>query len=452
MKIINAIFITAFTILSLQNAKAQWIELGSGINTLPRSVWSLAVPDENTIWAFTWDSQNIQVSTDFTKSTDGGQTWQPGKINLAPGLFVQNAFALDSMTLWITSYDFFTPGTGRIYKTEDGGQTWVHQNTGFPGFGEIPSVVHFFDENKGVCFGAGPYSFSNKQLNIYTTENGGDLWEKVPSANIPPQEFGEGMTIWINSGLYSAVGNTIWFPTTKGRVFRSTDMGVTWEVFTPGSLTPPHNPISIAMKDSLNGILVSSFPNEAMKTTDGGETWMPLVLPSNAFNTYQIRYIPGTSGAYIIHDGWDFNSTLAFITRDNGKNWEVIDTGESLSTSEFLSPTVGYGGGDLLAGGGGGVYKWGGDMLVSTQNNFYADETIILHPNPAFNAINLQFPGSLSPEQLTIVDCIGNVYFTQKIGKEGLPNSLSIKDLTSGVYFLQIKTDQKLITNMFVKI
>lgn len=452
MKLIKILFSLSIIIFNNQHGLTQWTSLGTGIESAPRSVWALAVPDENTVWAFTWDSENIEISTDFTRTTDGGLTWQTGHIDVAPGLFVQNAFALDEMTLWLTTYDFYNPGFGNIYKTEDGGETWAHQNTGFVEAGEIPIAIYFFDENKGVCFGGGPYESNNEQIKVYTTENGGELWEKVPASNIPEQLFGEGMNIYINSGLYAAVESTIWFPTTKGRVFKSEDMGHTWEVFETGPLTPPHNPISIAMKDLSNGILTSSFPNEAMRTTDGGETWEALDLPTLGLEAYQVRYIPGTSGTYIVHDGWDVNSTLAWLSMNDGETWEIIDMEVSLSTSEFLSSTKGYGGGHIINSKDGGVYAWEGDLLITSQNDVHKNESVELSPNPASDFVHLQYPENWTPENIKIVDGSGRVYISRETTKGDFTKKVDVSVLPVGIYYLKIQTKEGLFSKVFTKI
>ncbi len=456
MKLLHFTSIMLFITISLQSGIAQWTSLGSGIDAMPRSIWSLAVPDSNTVWGFTWDNESTIPTLEFTKSTDGGQTWQTGMLDINPEFYVTHSFALDDTVLWLATSDLQIPATGAIYKTMDGGQTWAHQNTAFPESGEYPMVVHFFNENEGVSFGNGASTIIDEEISIYTTVNGGDTWTKVETLNIPAQLSGEKININICSGLYSAVGNTIWFPTTKGRVFKSEDMGATWEVFDAETSTLTYNPISIAMQDPLNGILtsISLNENQAMKTSDGGETWDSIAIP-NFSPIYQIRYIPGTPGTYIAHDGWNAYFSIAYLTKDGGETWEVIETDASLSTSEFLNPTIGYGGGDSFNESFSKIYKWEGNLLVdpvSVKDNNSLAEKIKIFPNPASSDIYFQIPGSINPVQLTIFDCIGNIHFTQKIERGGAPNSLSIKNLPSGVYFLQIKTEENFISKMFVKL
>jgi photosystem II stability/assembly factor-like uncharacterized protein len=445
MKNLKLTLVGLITIFFLQNGKTQWTNLGTGIVQSPRSIWSIAVPNENTVWAFAIDANNfLNPVFEFTKTTNGGETWQTGIYDIDPTLLVGSAFALDSLTLWLCTTDLKNPVSGKLYKTSDGGITWTYQNTAYNGFNEVPTSVHFFDEDTGVTFGAQFADDYDNQISIYTTTNGGSSWNKVLPPDLPTQLSGEGMTDRLGNGIYSVVGNTIWFPTTKGRVFKSKDNGSTWEVFETGLQgLPPQDPISIAMQDSMVGILVSDNPNEAVKTINGGETWEFIDLPTSTTQAFQVKYIPGTPGTYLIHDGFDDQSTKAFLTKDAGTTWEIIETNVSLFCSEFLSPTVGYGGGAIINSETGGMYKWDGYGLVDLQcpvdisfaTQSQIDSFPILYPNCVDIVGEVKIIGSLSGdiinlEGLSQINTIGeNLYITRNAfltNLEGLNNLDSI--------------------------
>ena len=450
MKNLQIILLGFIITLFIQTGNAQWTNLGSGIEESPRTIWSIAVPNENTVWAFAIDANNfLNPVFEFTKSTDGGETWQPGIYDIDQTLLVGSAFALDSNTLWLCSTDLGNPVSGKLYKTTDGGMNWVHQNTAYNGFNEVPVVVHFFDENTGVTFGAQFNDDYDDQISIYTTTTGGNLWTKVIPSNIPPQLSGEGMTDRLGNGLYSVFGNTIWFPTTLGRVFRSKDKGLTWKVFETGLQgLPPQDPISIAMQDSLFGILVSDNPNEAVKTMDGGESWEPIDFPVSATQAFQVKYIPGTQGTYLIHDGFDDQSTKAFLTHDAGETWDIIETNVSLFCSEFLSPTIGYGGGDIINSETGGIYKWEGDKLVSLFEE-PNPLSLTVAPNPATDFLAIQFPENISgPLNVSLFDIQGRL-MSQQFIEQG--HGINIKDLPNSMYLLKTVIGDKIYSGRFLK-
>lgn len=441
-------------ILFTQVGNAQWTSLGSGIDETPRAIWSLAIPDKNTIWAFTVNPSNFfNPVSEFSRSTDSGETWQAGNLDISSNLLVGYPFALDSLTSWLCTTDLANPVSGKLYKTTDGGLSWIHQSTAYTGFNESPTAVHFFDDNTGVTFGAQSNDDYNDQISIYTTTDGGDMWTKVTTPNIPTQLSGEGMTDFLGSSIYAVVDNTIWFPTLFGRVFKSENKGLTWEVFETGLQgTPRQEPISIAMQDSLVGILVSPNPNEVVKTIDGGETWVFIDLPASTTKTSQVKYIPGTLGTYLIHDAFDSQSTKVFITNDAGATWEIIETNVSLFCAQFISPTVGYGGGNIINSETGGIYTWEGSELVSTK--FVSDSKIgiELSPNPVTDNLRIQFPINSTPELITIRDNSGTTLYAQEIPKGFSEHSYSTKNLPSGVYYLGLLFEDKYYIKKFVKI
>lgn len=215
--------------------QAQWTSLGTGITpSSPQDIWSISVVNENTVWAVTFDNINSEPTYQFTRTSDGGETWHPGIIDVIPsGEICEHIWALDSMTAWVATSPFTAPPSGGIYKTTDGGVNWAHQNTAYSEAETGPQVVHFYDANNGFTFGATFYS----KFRAFTTSNGGNTWEpaSMPAANT--SEFVEYNT---GNGKYAVVGDKIWFVTNQARVFKSDDRGHNWYVvgqaITP---TPP---------------------------------------------------------------------------------------------------------------------------------------------------------------------------------------------------------------------
>ena len=270
-----------------------WIEQASGFPEPSRGIGYMHTVDENIVWAAAYDGLNPQgPCQDFTRTTNGGDLWEADLISEAPpdGSLAM-IFALDENTAWVPVHSGNPQG---IWKTSDGGDTWVHQDTAlYSGSGAFPNIVHFWDENVGWCQGdpVGGY------YEMYTTTDGGDTWVRVPQENIPAPLSGEYGTV----GYYDVVGDTVWFGTQNAyplRVFKSTDRGLHWTVadtpFDAGSY------VDVRFKDENNGLAMDKNFEEAVlaETSDGGETWT-LISQTGMCYAADFDYIPGTDNMYV---------------------------------------------------------------------------------------------------------------------------------------------------------
>lgn len=346
--------------LGWNGLKAQWTSLGSGISASQRVLAGVAPVNENIIWGFTWHASQFVPTHEFTRTTDGGQTWLPGTLaGVSSEQFPIYLFPLDDQKAWLATADEQDPIKGMIYKTTDGGATWVHQSTGFTGFNETPAGVYFWNENEGVAYGATYATTFNDQLAVYTTMDGGTNWTKVVAPDMPSQLPGEGVGIYNLAGFFSVAGDTIWFGTTKKRVFRSTDRGQTWQVFsTP--LTSSNYISSIGFRDGQTGLTLGYNPLTIARSTDGGETWvqLPLSVPSN-FRGMQIEYVPGTNSTWYMMS----SPTKYMISYNDGDSWETFDSNVEPWSLEFLDSKTGFASSYITSPTQGGAYRWTGPPL-----------------------------------------------------------------------------------------
>jgi photosystem II stability/assembly factor-like uncharacterized protein len=231
-----------------------------------------------------------------------------------------------------------TAGEGGIFYTSNGGSTWTKQTTAsFAGTSAFPNVVHFWNDNEGFCMG----DPNGGYFEIYTTSNGGTTWTRVAQANIPAPLTGE----YGYTGMYDVYGNTVWFATNKGRVYKSTNKGANWTVSQVTGFTDFSN---IAFNDANNGIAIQNIiANNAItdvyfrKTTDGGSTWTTATLPSNVFLS-EIEAVPGVAGK-LVSVGKNLGGTFgSSYSEDFGQTWITIDTGVQYISCKFLNNSVGW--------------------------------------------------------------------------------------------------------------
>ena len=277
--------------LKILSMNPGWIEQASGFWEPSRGIHYMHAVDENIVWAVAYDGGGAgQPVQEFTRTIDGGQTWEADVIFGAPeDGDTAMIFALDADHAWVPIHSGDPQG---IWYTSDGGDHWTHQDTAnFSGNGAFPNVVHFWNENDGWCQGDPVDGY----FEMYTTNDGGTIWTRVPSENIPAPLSGEMGTV----GYYDVIGDTVWFGTQSGgRVFKSEDRGLHWTVYEPPS--PSGAYIDTRFRDSLNGLAMDKNFEDAWlaETLDGGETWTEVVYTGKCHGA-DFDYVPGTYNMYV---------------------------------------------------------------------------------------------------------------------------------------------------------
>jgi len=267
--------------------------------------------DANVCWATGWDGgsagQYNRAYCWVTRTNNGGTSWTCSPVwqsTTNPVLGDTNIYAIsniegiDGTTAWVAAYEKAGGGSkGGIFRTTDAGATWVNMTSPamFTNTASFCNWVTFLTPNVGVTNGDASSSTGNEH-ELWRTTDGGTSWTAVAGANIPNPTSGEfGIT-----NVYEKRGsNNIWFGTNKGRVFYSTDAGITWNVTT---LDASKSITDIAFCDANNGIAIlyaasPSTLSAAYNTTDGGVTWnlLPNMMADANFGKADICGIPGTS-------------------------------------------------------------------------------------------------------------------------------------------------------------
>ncbi len=346
---------------------------------------SVSLNNPNVLWAYGIASTGLNLDV-FTKSTDGGLTWTSGTFNAGSGL--SQLFAIDANTCWAV---FNTGATQGLYKTTDGGTTWAKQGTAY-GSSSFADAMCFFNDNDG--FSIGDPIGSPVYFEIYTTPDAGVTWTRVPSANIPTPLSGEtGIT-----GDYCSIGNHVWFGTTKGRIYHSTDKGLHWTASeTIYGTTQVVQPV---FQDTLHGFAFLSYLNVGLDTsinltTNGGATWQDVTITTNMYGRY-ITYIPGTAATYVGSAGLAGGGTDQGISYsyDGGRHWTVITAGGDYDANSWINPVTGWAGSTTASKKStGGMYIYTGDSLVQMAARFVASDTAIaLGGSVTYTNLSVGFP------------------------------------------------------------
>jgi photosystem II stability/assembly factor-like uncharacterized protein len=295
---------------ALAQASWSWTPQQSGTTERFRGV--SAVSDK-----VAWASGNRGT---VVRTIDGGTTWTVRPVPGAEALDFRDIEAFDASTAYVLSIG---PG----YKTTDGGGVWALQFTN-PDPRAFYDAIAFWDAKTGLAFG----DPVDGKFTVIRTSDGGRTWTHIPPAALPDALPDEGA--FAASGTCLVVGSprSAWFGTggaSRARVFRSTDMGLTWSVAdTPIVAGNASSGIfSLAFSDALHGLAVGGdyrkereSSDNLVRTTDGGRTWT--LVGSTRLRGFRsaVAFVPGSKnqGVFAVGPGG------ADYSRDGGVTWTPI--------------------------------------------------------------------------------------------------------------------------------
>lgn len=388
-------------------ADGVWIEQNTRFPSQFRGIWQIEIPNPNTAWVLTYDGTGGSITRDFGVTSDGGNTWNPGVIQAPENLSPGDISAVDELNAWIAMYDI--SGGGGIFRTSDGGETWNHQPTAaFDNPASFANIVHMFNENEGYCQG----DPINGNFEIYVTSDGGENWTLVDGNNIPnPLNNEMGWT-----GVCDAIGNTAWFGTNEGRIYKTTDKGHTWTVHETGQA----NVSRISFADELNGVaLCQVFSQttgtitswEMIRTSDGGETWSTINVEDQFLS--DISAVPGTPGMYVgIKISQNLEANFSAYSLDYGTTWVMMDDSVQYTSVQMYDEFTGWAGGFNWDENNGGIYKWPG-LNVGSEPYFTSlpPDQVIEFEEYVYNVVaidpnenQLTISASEIPSWLTLTD------------------------------------------------
>jgi photosystem II stability/assembly factor-like uncharacterized protein len=243
------------------------------------------------------------------RSTDGGQTWKelPGLRGHGSGpSWAPGAGGLCLHTIMVQPDNparmYIAISAAGAFRTDDGGTNWTPINKGLSSqhipdpTAEVGHCVHRIAMHRSRP----NVLFMQKHWDVMRSDNGGDSWREV-SGNLPT-DFGFAM------GVHAHEPETVYVvpiksdsehfpPDGKLRVYRSRTGGNEWEPLTKG--LPQQdcyvNVLRGAMAiDSLDscGVYFGTTGGQVYASTDSGDNWAPIVRDLPAVLSVEVQTIP----------------------------------------------------------------------------------------------------------------------------------------------------------------
>ena len=255
----------------------------------------------------------VMLANEFYASKDDGQTWDLVH-TLPDGHY-------DAIGLILTEQAFYAAFDTGIFRSEDNGKTWQAINDGLMmgDMGYIRSIVNIQD-TLFAGTGNGFYRF------------GADSWQSVEfpvSVSLVRSVAATEKNLYVAAEISADPRAVLRGEQQAWWIFRSTDLGNSWDDITPTNAWavkgwPPFVKL-IAAGDTL-----LAMEQGMVRSTDGGNTWLPTQLPgtSPSMNADVNIAIAVNENVFYAGSGEDglYRST------DAGKSWDMVninlDTGQ----------------------------------------------------------------------------------------------------------------------------
>jgi len=347
---------------------------------------------------------------------------------------------------------------GGFYKSTDGGITWNRS-------GNIPDSITFIIEQKFIDEQTGYLCAKGKNWqfeSVLKTTDGGNSWENI--LTIKPETGDTNGIVDVTSfELVSDIefivaGNGIFNGSLKTFIYRTTNGGNDWnEISIPSSLLGQINDIAF---DGTSSAYISGYEGVSgmVRTIDEGNNWFA-IQP----DTLNFLY----TGIDVLHENTDAVITCGYLIEqanpqfiatsyDGGSSWEknYLNGGFEPYNCYFLDNGLKYViGGSLLQG---AIYK-NSDLVSVDDDNYQIPSLTSLeqnYPNP-FNPstkIHYSIPcvvethrdAALQMVTLKVYDILGNEIATL-VNEQQAPGYYEIdfnsSSLASGVYFYKLQYD-----------
>ncbi|HEX6180590.1 MAG TPA: gliding motility-associated C-terminal domain-containing protein, partial [Chitinophagaceae bacterium] len=262
-------------------------------------------------WADLCNGIVVGSNGTIVKTGDGGKNWE----NISNPVFEAAQTSISFVRYHSVNSMFFTAGT-TIYRSADQGANnegiFIDPNPNFGGYNSFTMV------GQNIAFAVGyRFSPSVERMMIYRSLNASaalPVWDTVktfPTGNLAPQP----------RNIKFANADTGYVTCNRGKVYRTTNGGATWDDVSPDTTAPGNATANYTGLSVVNGrtIYVAGSSRKFFRSTDAGATWTDLTFavppapsPITAFTSFTNIIMNDVNSGYMnagniilkTTDGW----------------------------------------------------------------------------------------------------------------------------------------------------
>ena len=430
------------------------------------------------------------VETRLFKTADNGLNW----VSLNNGL---SGLSILKVEVDIDGKIYVGTNSG-IYTSWDNGTSFQSLNGNLPNdFGLYPAVSSVCCLNNSLYIGT--------SAGVYTSKKDAINW-KLFNQNLPLEQanrimvfFNNYLYIAMNSGIYKTqIDTDNWIQCYSGRthdidicgndlyaggIIKSSDFGDTW-----GGCTPGFDCRSSSILGFGSTIWIGSTSYGGKYSTDFGKTWLDVDLgywksitnfsrrgTSVLVGTEYLPYEQGSGGLFIKSNVFanikevlpfpEFKTAPGLYDSIVNVKITIPDSSKVYYTEDGTLPTIQskvYS--SAIVVNSSKIIKTiainsraeqskvnTGLFNLKTIIDSKSNEKTLLYPNPGSTIINIE-SDSIIPYQFTsIFNSLGIMVKSGSVEKDIRKTSINIEDMSSGIYFLKLESDNKYEFKKFIK-